>query len=164
VNNGRLTGLKIRSLFLSVVAFCIYALSSQSAVIGETKHPLAGVRNIYLEIAANSHPFVSLFPEELSSKGYVVVAEVSDADAVLKGTAECELLIDDRPYLRDPQDPLKCKYVCELLTKTNERIWKKSVKISGTDFKRMDKKAATHIAAKLDKAIKSSLRKQQSDK
>ena len=152
--------------FLLALEICILCLSLQVAISSETDHLLASTKKFFLQNRGDQSRLISFLSAELSQKGYVVAGEISDADAVLIGSSDIEITLDDRPpYERTRQNPDTYKYKYELMSKDNERLWKTSVTINGGHgAQEADKKASARIIEKLDKAIKSAIRKQRAKK
>jgi|WetSurMetagenome_2_1015567.scaffolds.fasta_scaffold378117_1 hypothetical protein len=152
--------------FLLALEICILCSFLQVAFSGETDYLLAGTKKIYLQNKEEQSRLISFLSAELSQDGYVVVGEIPDADAVLVGSSEIEITLDDRPlYERTRQNSDTYKYKYALISRDDEELWKTSVTIKGGQgVQEADKKASARIIEKLDKAIKSAKRKHKAKK
>ena len=75
---------------------------------------------------SNKFPIVELLRQELSERGYVIVADSSEADAILRGTYTVQITLDEQ----DPRNPDYHRYKFDLLTNTSERLWETTVTIT----------------------------------
>ncbi len=103
-------------------------------------------------------PVAELLAQELSARGYIIVGNASNADAILKGTHTAKITLD----AQDLHNPDYDRYKFELIAKNGERLWTATITIyegEARTLKDIDKKASVLVADKLNKAIRSALRK-----
>ena len=150
--------------FICAFAPCVLFLFSQAAFPSETDQLLAGVKKIYLHNPLERDQMMALLSVELTQKGYAIAGDISEADAVLKGTHETEIIIDDSPHPKETNsERTHSKYVYELITRNNKRLWKTSFSLKGP-MNEADKKASARIIDKMNNAIKSAIQKQENPK
>ncbi len=157
------TGSECKLKLFFLLPFCLLCLFSQAALSGEIDKQLAGVKTIYLQSKGEQTRLIGFLSVELSQKGYIAATDKTQADAILKGWgAIVEIVLDDRPPSeRTRSDPDICKYEFELVSKDNLKLWQTSGTTKVYSHSQgSDKKAAARIISKLDKAIKSAIRKQ----
>jgi hypothetical protein len=147
-----------------LLLLCLLPVGDASS--DRTNHLLSTVSRIFIQKdglagmgvrESNKFPIVELLRQELSERGYVIVADSSEADAILRGTYTVQITLDEQ----DPRNPDYHRYKFDLITNTNERLWKTTVTITASKVgpREAEKKASALIINRLDKAIKSARRK-----
>ena len=125
--------------FICAFAPCVLFLFSQAAFPSETDQLLAGVKKIYLHNLLERDQMMALLSVELTQKGYAIAGDISEADAVLKGTHETEIIIDDSPHPKETNsERTHSTYVYELIARNNKRLWKTSFMHETLDYFRPD--------------------------
>jgi hypothetical protein len=146
-------------LILRVWISYIFFLFAQGSFAIDKEHLIAGVKRIFLQ--NQGEQFQALLSAELSQKGYVITSEISDADAVLKGSGEIEVVLNDKPTYKERGKPLCGRYRYVLMSMDKKKIWTISFVLRNrSNLQGVEKEASVRIANKLDKAIISAMQKQ----
>ena len=114
------------------------------------------VKKIYLgeiQLVIVDDPFKAYLKRELEAKGFSVVDDVANADAILRGTMAVPLVEDDWPGYTVLYDVLKFS----LDSPTKENIWRGKIQIeSKQDIGKNVEKRARKLAERIEKDWKKS--------
>jgi hypothetical protein len=148
----------------SVLIICNSGLHSSAAALDRADQVLSRVKRIIIlkdgfagfgagDTGKNKSLLLSLLSRELSQRGYTIASDLSGADAVLKGSCEVEVMLDDEGPRR--RDIFKYKFQ---LVSGDERLWKTSLTIHTLEGpENADRRASVLVAERLHKAVQSAL-------
>ena len=118
---------------------------------------LSRIRKIYIESAPNgqSDPQKESITRELAKVGFDIVNDRSQADAMLTGFPQMQIVVDG-----DGSIPDKAVFTYQLALRDNRIVWKRTIKFIGRPTLAEDYDyAALKMAAKLLKDSKDSVGK-----
>ncbi len=148
-----------RLIILLVLSFaCPETSYLSTSFLDDTRDKLYLVRRIFIEETSNREQISRIEPflkRELQRWGFVIVEDQTEADAILTGGLELEVIVHG-----DGSVPDKAIYKYELRLTNNELVWKGKVKFPAPgEIAEENRYAAEKIAGKIAREWRSSARK-----
>ncbi len=139
----------MKALTLAILFFCALSSCPVNPAYLQDKSPrLYLVKKIFLEEVQGWEKVEKIEPfleKEFAHAGFILVHEAANADAILRGEINAEVILDG-----DGSVPNKSVYKYQLVLRNKEVVWKSTIKfVSKPTFKEDNEFAAKKIVEKL---------------